>query len=84
MAYALELLLNIVARGHVAIAKMAKIQFHSRSKAPVQGDFINGACANGVTAGVVHGGVKMVGRIQVCAVVGGELNFLQSPTGLIG
>jgi len=63
---------------------VAKVQFHPGLKAPLQGHIIDGGGRAFIAQRLVHGGVKVVGRIQMRAVVGGELDHLDRPTLAIG
>ena len=84
MAYAGQFGLHVCGGDHIAICKMPKVQFHARLKAPFQRDFINGDRRFFMAQGLVLGGVEVVGRIQVGAVVGAQLDKLHRPTFAIG
>lgn len=67
-----QLSLHIGGGGHVAIGQVAKVQLHTRLKAPFQRHFINrdgGACSS--ILGILRG-VEVPGGIQVGAVVRGQ------------
>ena len=63
-----------------AARKVPEIELHPRVEAPLQGHFVDGDCPLRLTAELfVHGRMKMIGRIQVSAVVSGELDPLHGP-----
>ena len=85
MANALEFCLDVGRGDHIAVGKVAEVQLHAGLEAPVQRHGVDGhrlALAAGQRR--VHGAVEVVGRIQVGAVVGGQLHQLHRPAFAIG
>ena len=84
VADALELGLDVGRRHHVAIGQVAKVQLHAGLKAPLQRHLVDGPGLLLLAQRLVHGAVEVVGRIEVGAVVGRELNLLDRPAFAVG
>ena len=59
----------------MTVRQMSEVQLHTRVLTPFQRHFVNGD--RPLTA--VHGGVVVVGRIQMCAVVAADAQCLHCP-----
>ena len=59
---------------------MPEVELHARLKAPFQRHLVDGPGA----LAAVHGGMEVPGRIEMRAVVGGELHLLHRPALAVG
>src|ERR1700730_1566465 len=75
MAYPGEFRFYVRRAHHITIREAAEIQLHTRLEAPIERNFIyrDGA------ASAVHGRCVMIWGIQMSAVVGDEIDPLDSP-----
>src|SRR5210317_1811205 len=74
-----------VRRGHdVTIREMPKIQLHAGLKTPLQGHFVYGDCALSTPRLFVHGAMKMIGSIEMGAIVRAKLHHFYGPPFSIG
>ncbi len=76
MADALELRLDLGGLDHVAVRQMAEVELHARLQAPFQRNLVDGKRP----FPAVHGRVVVPRRVNVGAVVGGDLEHLDRPT----
>ena len=63
---------------------MTKIQLHTRLKTPLQGHLINGNSALFTPSVLVHGGVKMIRRIEMGTIMRTQLNKFDGPALAVG
>src|SRR5260370_9668427 len=75
MAYSGELRFHISRARNITIRQVAEIQLDARLEAPIERNFIYGYGA----ASAVHGRCVMIRGIQMSAVVGDEIDPLDSP-----
>ena len=75
VADALQLRLHVGGGGDVAVREVAEVELHARLEAPLQRHLVDG---DGALA-AVHGGGEVPGRIEVRAVVGGDIDALHGP-----
>src|SRR5262245_25240826 len=71
----LELRLHIARRGDIAVGEMSEVELDGRLQAPLDRHLVDGDGA--FTA--IHGGGEMPRRIEMRAVVGGEVDMLDRP-----
>ena len=69
MIDARQFVFNIGCGDHIAIGKVPKIQLHAGLKTPIEGHLVDGRRRFLMPQRFVHGAMKMVGRIQMRAVV---------------
>src|SRR6266436_5018771 len=70
-----EFSLHIRGGGHIAVRQMAEIQLDARLQAPIERYLVYGYGA----ASAIHGRCEMIRGIQMSAVVGDEIDPLDSP-----
>src|SRR5262245_20984209 len=76
MANARKFGFDIGGGGNITVAEVAEVEFHARLEAPFQRHLIDG---DGAFA-VVHGGGEVPGRVEVRAIVGGDVDSFHRPT----
>jgi hypothetical protein len=84
VADARQLGLHIGGGDHVAVGEVAEVQLHPGLEAPVQRHLVDGDRALLVAQRLVHRAVEVVRRVQVRAVVGGQLHQLHRPAFAVG
>ena len=80
VADALELLLDVGGRHHVAVGEVPEVELHRGLQAPFQRHLVDG---DGALA-AVHRRRVVVGRVEVSAVVGGDPHPLDRPAFSVG
>ena len=60
---------DIISSDHIAVSKFGEVELHAGLKAPVQWHVMNCNRRFLMTERFVHGAVKVVGRIQVRAIM---------------
>src|SRR3984885_16018022 len=75
MSDALEFSLDILSGHDIAVGKMPEVEFDAGLKTPFERHFLDGPGA--LTA--VHGRMIVIGRVEMGAVMGGELHRLHPP-----
>src|SRR5262249_48665379 len=80
MADALELRFDVAGGGHIAVRESSGIELDARLEAPFERHLVDGDRA----LAAVHGGVKMVGRVEMGAIVSHERDQLDRPALAVG
>ena len=75
MADALQLVLDLLGGDDVAVRQVAEVELHAGLEAPVERHLVDG---DGALA-LVHRRMEMIGRVEMRAVVGREVDVLDRP-----
>jgi len=84
MADALELGFDVGGADHVAIGEVAEVELHAPLEAPFERHLVDGDGALFLAQRFVHSRMKVVRRVEVSAVVSGQLHQLHRPAFSVG
>ena len=79
-----EFRLNVFCGDNITIWLVSEIELDAGLKTPFEGHLVNGNRPFTASVTLIHGAVKMIGRIKMRAVVRAELHELHRPSFRVG